>query len=57
MLCTYVMKAFVEQLNWLKVDDDGITPMNKFVSKTIDIMLKNTTHGAAQFMSWVQDWK
>ena len=41
MLCNYVLKFFVEQLNVLKVDDDGITPMERFSGTTTDINLKN----------------
>ena len=32
---------FAEQLNLLKVDDDGITPMVKFVGTKVDINLNN----------------
>ena len=35
------LKAFVEQLNELNVDDDGITPMENFAGTTADIDLKN----------------
>ena len=31
------MNAFVEQLKTLKVDDDGITPMENFACTTTDI--------------------
>ena len=41
MLWTYELKDFTERLNVLKVDDDGITPMEKFSSTTTDISLKN----------------
>ena len=41
MLWTYALKAFSEQLNVLKVDDDGITPMEKFSGTTADITLIN----------------
>ena len=30
MLCTYALKVFTEKLNQIKVDDDGITPMENF---------------------------
>ena len=39
MLCPYALKAFAEQLNVLKVDDDGITPMEKFSGTTTYITL------------------
>ena len=51
MVCTHALKAFSEQLNVIKVDDDGITPMENFVGKTTDITLKITTHEVVQFMS------
>ena len=35
------MKAFAEENNLLKVDDNGITPMTKFAGTTTDITLKN----------------
>ena len=41
MLWPYVLKAFAEELNLLKVGDDGITPMEKFSSTTTDISIKN----------------
>ena len=41
MLWTYALKAFVEKLNILKVDNYGITPMNKFSGTTTDVTLKN----------------
>ena len=41
MLWPYALKAFAEQLNILKVDDNGITPMEKFEGTTTDIALKN----------------
>ena len=34
-----------------KVDDDGITPMEKFSVTTTDITIKTTTHGSIQFIS------
>ena len=39
MLCPYALKAFPEQLNVPKADDDGITPMEKFSGTTTDITL------------------
>ena len=41
MLWPYELKAFSEQLNKVKVDDYGITPMKKFAGKTTYITLKN----------------
>ena len=41
MLWPYSLKPCVEQLNELKVDDDGITPIEKFAGTTTDITLKN----------------
>ena len=41
MLWTYALKAFAEKLNVLKVDDDRITPMEKFGGTTTYIILKN----------------
>ena len=35
------MKVFSEQLNEIKVDGDGIPPMNNFVGTTIEFTLKN----------------
>ena len=34
------MKAFAEELNVLNVDDDGITPMEKFSGTTTENSLK-----------------
>ena len=51
------MKAIVEKLNKVKVDDDGITLMEKFVGTKTDITLKITTHGFSQFMSLMKDYK
>ena len=53
MLFPYVLKAFAGQINELKLDDDGITPMENFADTTTDITLKITTHVFVQFMSWV----
>ena len=39
MLCPYELEAFLEKFNELKVDYDGITPMNNFAVTTIDITL------------------
>ena len=41
MLWTYSLKAFTEKINVLKVDDGGITLMEKFSETTTDIPLKN----------------
>ena len=41
MLCTYALKAFSEHLDALKVDDDYITPMEKFSGTITDISLEN----------------
>ena len=41
MLCTYKLKTFVGHIKYLKVDDDGVTPMKKFPRTTIGITLKN----------------
>ena len=41
MLWAYELKAFAEKLNLIKVDDDGITLMEKFTGKTAYITLKN----------------
>ena len=54
MLWKYALKDFAEKLNVLKVDDDVITPMENFSGTTTEITLKITTHGAVQFMSWIQ---
>ena len=42
MLWPYSLKVFAEQLNVLKVDDNEITPMEKFSGTTTDIYLKNS---------------
>ena len=39
------LKAFSEQLNVLKVENDRITTMEKFAGTKTDISLKTTTHG------------
>ena len=44
MLWSYVLKDFSEQLNVLKVDDDEITPTEKFADTTTEITLKITKH-------------
>ena len=41
MLWPYALKYFAEQLNELKVYNDGITPMENFAGTTADITLKN----------------
>ena len=41
MIRPYALKAFEEKINELKVDDDGITPMEDFVCTTTDITLIN----------------
>ena len=41
MLWPYSLKAFAEQFNVIKVDYDGITPMEKFSGTTTYINLKN----------------
>ena len=41
MLWQYALADFSEQFNVLKVDDDRITPMEKFVGTTTYISLKN----------------
>ena len=57
MLWTYALKTFTGKFNALKVDDDRTNPMEKFVGTTIDTTHKMTTHGAFQFMSWIQYYK
>ena len=51
MLWPYEINASAEQLNVLKLDDYGITPMEKFLGPATDITLKTTIHGDVQFMS------
>ena len=41
MLLPYALKNFSEELNILKVDDNGITPMEKFSGTKPNINLKN----------------
>ena len=41
ILWPYALKDFLEQLNVIKVDDDGITPTENFSGTTIDINIKN----------------
>ena len=41
MLWPYALKSFVEQFIEIKVDDDGITPMENFSGTTTDINPKN----------------
>ena len=50
MLCPYTLKAFVEKLNELNVDDYGINTMEKFAYTTTYIDLKNyQTWGCAVY--------
>ena len=39
LLWRYALKDFVEQLNLLEVNYDGINPMEKFAGTTTDITL------------------
>ena len=55
MLWPYALKEFSEELNKIKVDNDGITPMEKFSVTTKYITSKTTTHGAVQFMSCMKN--
>ena len=57
MLFPYSQKNFSEQFNEFIVDDYGIIIMEKFAETITDANIKITTHGAVQFMSWVQYWK
>ena len=41
MLWSYEIKLFEEQLNELKVSDDGVTKNDKFSDTTADITIKN----------------
>ena len=41
MLWPYSLKAFAEQFNVIKVDYDGITPIEKFSGTKTDLTLKN----------------
>ena len=41
MLCPYALNSLTEQLNKLKVDDDGITLMERFSGTTTNITIKN----------------
>ena len=51
ILWFYELKDFLEQLNELKVDDDGINPMGKFSDTTTEITLKtNHTWGYTVFI-------
>ena len=54
MLWPYALKEFSEQLNELKAVDDGITSMEKFSVTKNTLLLKATTHGNFQFMSWIK---
>ena len=40
MVCPHSLKAYVEQLNELKVDHGGFTPMDNFSGITMYITLK-----------------
>ena len=51
MLCTYALKSYAEQLNLLKLNDYGITPIEKFASTTTYITIKITTNVDVKFMS------
>ena len=57
MLWPYALKDFSEQWNVLKVDDDGITPMEKFSGTTADIFPKNHHTWGCPFMSWMHNYK
>ena len=41
MLWKYALNALSEQLNELKVGDDGVNPMERFTGETTYITLKN----------------
>ena len=41
MLCNYSLKASAEQLNNLNVDDNGVTPIDKFSDITAYINLEH----------------
>ena len=45
MLWPYSLNAFAEQLNELKVENDGVTTMDMFSGKTTDINLKKSYMG------------
>ena len=51
MLCPYALKAFLEQLNELKLDGGVIHPWRIFQAQQHTLLLKITTPGAIQFMS------
>ena len=57
MLWPYSLKAFAEQFNVINLDYDGITPMEKCSGQQHTLILKITTHGSIQFMSWMQYYK
>ena len=40
LLCPYTLKYFADQLNVIKVDNDGLTPMEKFEGTATDITIK-----------------
>ena len=50
LLFPYALKEYLEKLNELTVDDDGIISMEKFACTTKDITVKMTTHRALKFM-------
>ena len=41
MLLTYALEDVAENLNVLKVDDYGITPMEQFAETTTEMFIKN----------------
>ena len=53
MLWTYPLKDFAEKLNSIKMDDDGINPMDKFAVKKACINLK--THHTWGYLDYVLD--
>ena len=44
MLCPYALKYLAEKLNVLKVDGDGITPMENFLGTTTDFSILKPPH-------------
>ena len=57
MLFTYAFKSLAETFNVLKVDDNVITPMEKFSYTTTDITLKNRHTWVCQVYVLDQDLK
>ena len=55
MLWHYALKYFTEQLNVLKVDDDGITPIEKFPDTIVGITLENRHTWIFTFTVYVLD--